>query len=156
MSWSKLIARGEFATVVRDAEAQGLEGVLARASAAELTSLADAARYTLRYDVARDALLRVRERFPDGNRSREAAFFLGRLAEAGPASSAKAALRWYDTYLRESAEGAYAAEALGREIALLSQSDRERARAAARRYLERFPHGSQAELARSLLRSAAE
>jgi transmembrane sensor len=155
-AWSKLIARGEFAAVVKDAEAQGLEGVLARSSAGELTALADAARYTLRYDVARDALLRVRQRFPDSNRSREAAFFLGRLAEAGPSSSARTALRWYETYLRESDQGAYAAEALGREMSLLSQSDRERARQAARRYLERFPHGSHADLAKSLLRSTAE
>jgi ferric-dicitrate binding protein FerR (iron transport regulator) len=155
-SWARLIARGQFSTVVADAEARGLGIVLAQASAAELTSLADAARYTLRYDVARDALLRVRARFPGTSPSREAAFFLGRLAEVGPSSSAKAALGWYETYLRESAQGAYAGEALGREIALFAQSDRERARTVARQYLARFPQGSQAELARSLLQSAGE
>ena len=142
--------------MVDDAENQGLPAVLARASAAELTSLADAARYTLRYDVARDALLEVRERFSGSNRGREAAFFLGRLAEAGPASSVKTALAWYETYLRESEHGAYAAEALGREIALLAQSDQQRARTVARHYLERFPNGSQADLARALLRPTAE
>jgi hypothetical protein len=154
--WSKLIARGEFAAVVKDAEDRGLDLALARASAAELTSLADAARYTRRYDVARQALVRVRERFSGTNRSSDAAFFLGRLAESGPAASHQAALTWYETYLAESPRGAYAGEALGREIALFSQSDRVRARGAARHYLERFPHGSQAELARSLLQSAAE
>jgi hypothetical protein len=155
-SWSKLIARGEFAAVVKDAEDRGLDVALARSSAAELTSLADAARYTRRNDVARQALLRVREHFAGTNYGSDAAFFLGRLAEAGPSSSAKTALDWYETYLRESARGAYAGEVLGREITLLSQSDRERARGVARQYLERFPHGSQADLARSLLQSAAK
>lgn len=155
-SWSKLIARGEFAAVVKDAEEHGLDLALARASAAELTSLADAARYTRRYEVARQALLRVRERFSGTNRSSDAAFFLGRLAESGPAASHQAALTWYETYLGEAPRGAYAGEALGREIALFSQTDRVRARSAARQYLERFPRGSQAELAKSLLQSAAE
>jgi hypothetical protein len=149
-SWSSLIARGEFAAVVKDVEDRGLDLTLARASAAELTSLADAARYTRRYDVARQALLRVRERFPGSGRGNEAAFFLGRLAETGP-SSAKAALAWYETYLRESAQGPYACEALGREVTLYSQVDRARSRVAARQYLQRFPHGAQADLARSLV-----
>jgi len=155
-SWSKLIARGDFAAVVKDAEDRGLDVALARASASELTSLADAARYTHRHDIARQALVRVRERFAGTNRSSDAAFFLGRLAEAGPSSSAQSALSWYETYLREAPQGAYAGEALGREMALLSQSDRARARVAARQYLERFPHGSQADLARTRLQSAAE
>ena len=42
------------------------------------------------------------------------------------------------------------AEALGRQLALLARSDTARARELARAYLERFPHGAQAELARSL------
>jgi TolA-binding protein len=154
-AWSSLIARGEFDAVVKDAEARGLDVTLAQASAAELTSLADAARYSRRYDVARQALQRVRERFPDTSRGSEAAFFLGRLAETGPTStSAKAALTWYEIYLRESALGPYAAEALGREIALFSGTDRARAQTTAQHYLERFPHGAQADLARSLVRSS--
>jgi hypothetical protein len=156
-SWSKLIARGEFAAVVRDAEDRGLDVTLAQASASELIALADAARYTRRYDVARQALVRVRERFPGSGRSSEAAFFLGRLAETGPTStSAQAALAWYETYLRESAQGPYAAEALGREITLFSRTDRTRARAAAQQYLERFPRGAQADVARARLQAPAE
>jgi TolA-binding protein len=152
--WSQLIGRGDFAAVVKDAEEQGLDVALTRASATDLTALADAARYIRRYDVAKQALLRVRDRFPGSNRSGDAAFFLGRLAEAGPSS--QSALSWYEIYLRESPHGAYAGEALGREIALYSQSDRSRARVAARQYLERFPHGSQADLAKSLVQSADE
>jgi hypothetical protein len=151
--WGRLIAQGEFAAVVKDAETQGLDATLAGASAADLTALADAARYIRRTDLARQALLGLRARFPGTARAGDAAFFLGRLAES-PVSSASAAVAWYETYLAESGRGPYAGEALGREIALLSRTDRARAQKAAETYLERFPHGTQAELAKSLLESA--
>ncbi len=153
--WARLIAKGDFAAVVKDAEQRGLDGTLASASAADLTSLADAARYTRRSDVARQALLALRTRFPGTARASDAAFFLGRLAELSP-SSTSAAVAWYETYLGESGRGPYAGEALGREIALLAHTDRIRARKAAEVYLERFPHGTQTELAKSLLESAPE
>ena len=150
--WAGLIAQGNFAGVVKDAERRGLDGALASASAADLTALADAARYTQHNDLARQALLGLRARFPGSARASDAAFFLGRLAES-PSNSSSAAVMWYETYLRESASGPYAGEALGREIALWAHSDGARARKAARSYLERFPHGTQAELAKSLLQS---
>jgi len=151
--WGKLIAQGDFAAVVKDAEQRGLDATLAGASAADLTSLADAARYIRRTDLARQALLGLRARFPGTAHASDAAFFLGRLAESAPASVA-AAVAWYETYLGESGQGPYAGEALGREIALLARTDRARAQKAAETYLGRFPHGSQAELAKSLLESA--
>jgi len=148
--WARLIGQGEFARVVREAEQRGLDVVFASASAADLTALADAARYLRRNDLARQALLGLRARFPGTPRARDAAFFLGRLAEQLP-SSPSAAVAWYETYLAEAARGPYAGEALGREIALLARTDRVRARQVARAYLERFPHGPQSELARSLV-----
>ena len=154
-SWARLIARGDFAGVVRAAERRGIDAALAGAPASDLTALADAARYTRHNDLARQALLGLRARFPGTARASDAAFFLGRLAELTP-TSASAALAWYETYLDESGRGPYAGEALGREIALLAHSDRVRARKAAQTYLERFPHGTQAELAKSLLESAPE
>lgn len=152
-SWGRLIAQGEFAAVVRDAERRGLDATLAGASAADLTALADAARYIRRNDLARQALLGVRARFPGTARASDAAFFLGRLAELSPASTS-ASLSWYDTYLRESSRGPYAGEALGRELVLLTRTDPSRARQTAQTYLERFPRGVQAHLAKSLLESA--
>ncbi len=151
--WANLIAQGDFVGVVKDAERRGLDATLAGASAAELASLADAARYTKHNDLARQALLGLRARFPGTARASDAAFFLGRLAEQ-PSAGPGAAVAWYETYLRESERGPYAGEALGREIALLARTDRARAQKAARTYLEHFPHGTQAELARSLLQSA--
>lgn len=151
--WANLIAQGDFVGVVKDAERRGLDETLAGASAAELASLADAARYTKHNDLARQALLGLRARFPGTARASDAAFFLGRLAEQ-PSAGSGAAVAWYETYLRESERGPYAGEALGREIALLARTDRAQAQKAARAYLENFPHGTQAELARSLLQSA--
>jgi hypothetical protein len=153
--WSKLMAQGDFTAVVKDAERRGFDSTLASSSPAELTLLSDAARYTHRNDLARQALLGLRARFPGTDRARDAAFFLGRLAET-PASSSGAALTWYETYLSESVQGPYAGEALGRELSLLAHTDRARARKTAQIYLERFPHGTQSELAKSLVQSASE
>ena len=129
--------------------------VIAQATAAELASLADSARYTKRHDLARQVLLAIRARFAGSEHARDASFFLGRLAEAST-SRPDAALTWYDTYLGEASHGLYASEALGREMTLLARSAPERARKVARSYLERFPRGPQAELARSLLESDSE
>ena len=152
IAWASLIAQGDFAGVVKDAERRGLDRTLASTSAAELTALADAARYTHHNDLARQALLGLRARFPGTPRASDAAFFLGRLAEQ-PSSVAGAALAWYETYLRESERGPYAGEALGREIVMLAHTDQARAQKAAQMYLERFPHGTQAELAKSLVKT---
>ena len=154
-SWSDLIAKGDFSAIVQDAERQGLDGFLARGSALDLITLADAARYTRKYEAARQALLALRARFAGSDRAKDAAFFLGRLSEVGPASS-DAALSWYDTYLAEASRGPYASEALGRRLTLLVRVDHELARKAARTYLQRFPQGNQAELARSVVESPAE
>ena len=155
LSWSELIAKGDFSSIVQDAERRGLDVTLARGSAQELITLADAARYTRKYETARQALLALRARFAGSDRAKDAAFFLGRLSEVGPASS-DAALTWYDTYLAEAARGPYASEALGRKLTLLVHKDRQLAHQTARTYLQRFPEGNQAELARSVVQSPAE
>jgi len=153
--WSDLISRGEFRAIVQDAENRGLDVTLARGSALDLITLADAARYTRKYETARQALLALRARFAGSDRAKDAAFFLGRLSEVGHASS-DAALTWYDTYLAEAGRGPYASEALGRKLTLLVRSDPDQARKAAWTYLQRFPQGNQADLARSVVESPAE
>ena len=150
VAWSKLLAKGDFADVIADAERRGIDTTIAQASASDLSALADAARYTKRYDLARQVLLAKRSRFVGTDHARDASFFLGRLAEAAPDRS-QSALDWYETYLREAPRGLYASEALGREMALLAPSAPERAHKVAGQYLARFPHGPQSELARSLL-----
>ena len=75
--------------------------------------------------------------------------------EVGPASS-DAALTWYDTYLAEASRGPYASEALGRKLTLLVHRDPQLAHKTAHSYLQRFPEGNQAELARSVVQLPAE
>jgi len=153
--WARLITEGRFAAVVDEAEQRGLDSTLNHASPAELSALADAARYTKRTDLARRVLLALRARFAGTEPARDASFFLGRLGEASPGQS-RDAMVWYETYLAEAPRGLYASEALGREMTLLAPTARARAGKLARQYLERFPHGSQAELARSLLETGSE
>jgi TolA-binding protein len=148
--WSDLIARGDFSAIVQDAERRGMDVTLAQGSALDLITLADAARYTRKHETARQALLALRARFAGSDRAKDAAFFLGRLSEVGAASS-DAALTWYDTYLAEAGRGPFSSEALGRKLTLLVRTDQELARKVARTYLQRFPKGNQAELARSVV-----
>jgi hypothetical protein len=88
-----------------------------------------------------------RQRFASSQAARDAAFFLGRLAEP----SGGGALDWYERYLSESPHGSYAAQALGRKMMLLY---RQRGSAAARPvavdYLARFPNGPDAATGRKL------
>jgi len=82
--------------------------------------------------------------------ARTAAFLLGRVAEEQDHSLADA-LRWYDRYLAEAPGGAYAGDALGRKMVLVSTAQgRDSARPLAERYLARFPGGPYAAAARDL------
>jgi hypothetical protein len=152
-TWSKLIAQGDFQGVLADAEQRGLARTFETASAADLTALADAARYVRRSDVAKRALLAERDRFSRSTGAREAAFFLGGLAEdeSGVAAT-KTALDWYERYLSESPRGTYAAQALGRQMILVHKlRGTDAARPLATDYLARFPAGPYADAAKKLL-----
>ena len=59
--------------------------------------------------LARQGLLAQRSRFAASAEARAAAFLLGRLAD--DAGERDEALRWYETYARESPHGAFAADA---------------------------------------------
>jgi hypothetical protein len=150
--WARRVAGGDFQGVLADAERRGLETTIGTASVADLAALADAARYVRRSEVARRALLAERSRFPKSREGREAAFFLGGLSEdeAGGEAS-KQALAWYDRYLAESPKGAYAGNALGREMVLVHKlQGAASAKPLAERYLARFPDGPYASAARTL------
>jgi hypothetical protein len=155
LSWSDLIAKGDFPAIVQDAERRGLDLTLASGSAQELITLADAARYTRKYETARQALLALRARFAGSDRAKDAAFFLGRLSEVGPA----AGFRQVGVIPSQGGvrrRGPYASEALGRKLTLLVHRDRQLAQQTARTYLQLFPEGNQAQLARSVVQSPAE
>jgi hypothetical protein len=154
-SWSKRLASGDFEGILADAERRGLDGVLFKASRADLGVLADAARYARRFDVARRALLAERERFAGSVQASEAAFFLGGLAESD-AAAIPSALEWYERYLAESPQGAYASQALGRKLMIVHRSrGREAAKPLALGYLNQYPKGPYARYAKNLLETNA-
>jgi hypothetical protein len=148
-AWSTLAAKGRYAEIVRAAERSGLDSVLTRSDRSTLASLADAARFTGRGDLARRALQTVRERFAGSEAAADAAFVLGRMDdEAGAVSSAFA---WYDRYLAEAPAGHFAPEALGRKmLALRKLGDLVGSTRIARQYLEKFPDGPYASVARQI------
>ena len=127
---------------------------LERASSDDLVALADAARYRRRTDLARDALVAERRRFPDSPHSLETTFLLGRVDESA-AGGARRAIGWYDEYLRRAPNGTYASEALGRKMTLMNKMEpASQVRPIAEEYIRRFPGGTYAGLARAFLRAA--
>lgn len=149
ISWRARVAAGDFAAVIADAEAQGLDAVIDGSSLADLAALADAARYAGRADLARRALTAERTRFAGSAEARSAAFLLGRLSEPG---SPATAVTWYDLYLSESPGGSLAAEALGRKmLAQKASQGRAAARPTAEEYQRRHPQGPFAPAAAEIL-----
>jgi hypothetical protein len=149
LSWRKMLAQGDSASILDEAERRGMSKVLAEASASDLATLADAARYSHRPDVARRALVSLRSRFASTVEARDAAFFLGGLAEG---QDDGAAINWYNVYLRESANGSYAPQALGRKMLLVQKSQgAQAARPVANEILSRFPGGPYESAAHKVL-----
>lgn len=151
-SWRSLAKDGKHAEAVAAAEAQGFAGILESASAVDLLELARAARYAKSTKRAKQALSAVRERFPKSGSAARAAYALGRVAfdyERDYSSAAK----WFAKYLDEQPSGALAREALGR---LVESQHRSGAHAAAKksgqRYLDRYPDGPHADIARKATR----
>ena len=152
-SWSHWVAQGDFQRVLDAAHKRGIDGVIASGTQAELSALADAARYGRNTQLARRALLAERKRFPGAAAARGAAFFLGGIEADGSA----AALTWYETYLAESPAGPYAAQALGRRMMLVHRRGGALASAPlARDYLKRFAQGPYASAAHKILEHSSE
>ena len=151
--WSEALATGHLDRILAAVDRAGVRTTLDRASSEDLFALADAARYRRRMELARDALLAERRRFPGSARSLDAVFLLGRVAESSERNLVQA-IRWYDEYLAHAPTGTYAAEALGRKMTLASKLDgNAKAREIADAYLQRFPNGSYAGSARALRRT---
>jgi hypothetical protein len=147
-SWPKIVARGDFARVVHEAESEGLVATLERASAPQLRALADAARYTGRFDVAEGALRALRSRHPA--QASVATYLLGQVAEARGRN--EDARKWYDDYLAESPSGGFAPEArAGRLRMVVATRGVAAARELAKEYLRTEPNGVGATAARRVL-----
>ncbi len=153
VDYRQLAREGRFAEIVEDAQAAGLSRTLSARSAADLQELAQAARYTGRSQLAVQVFEHLTRTYPGSAPGRSASFFLGRIAEER--GQAGKALGLYGGYLSENPGGLYAAEALGRKMALIHKSQSAAAaRSVAEQYLRRFPNGAYHSLAQSLVRQA--
>jgi TolA-binding protein len=151
--WAAALAAGQLDRILAEAEHAGLKATLDAASSDDLLALADAARYRRRGDLARDALLAQRRRFPGSPHALDAAFLLGRVEEASDKGLARA-IQWYNEYLMRAPTGTYASEALGRKMTLTSKlGGISQARPIAEEYLRRFPAGTYAGPARAIVRA---
>ena len=147
----RLLAREhEYARALEAAELGGFETLCRTANATDLLLLGDAARLSGKPSRAAQAYRAVRERF-GGSSSAQAAFLLGRLAFESRSAYGEAA-HYFALTLLEQPSGPFARDAAGRLIESLDRSgDVTGARAAAERYLARYPDGPHASLARTLL-----
>ena len=131
-------------------EQLGFAAQLESLGARDLLTLGSTARLAGRADRARSAYLAARRRFPSSSEAGISAFSLGRLASDG--GHASDAIGWFTRYLTEQPSGPLAREAAGRLIELWHQTgDDAHARQAADSYLQRYPTGPHAALARSVL-----
>jgi TolA-binding protein len=147
--WGAALAAGRFREIVRAAEDAGIPRVLAERPVDDLLALADAARFTRRYELAREALAALRTRAPGSRQAADAGFFLGWLADEQGAG--EEALRHFERYVAGHPTGAYVEQALGRRLLLVARLRGRRAAAPlADDYLRRFPAGAHAEAARAL------
>jgi transmembrane sensor len=145
-TWQELSAAGKHRDALAAVEQRGFEQEIGHASAAELLALADTARFAGRPGRAREALLALRKRFGAKGHS---AFLLGKIAADQQGAGAEAAT-WFDISLAEEPNGALAEQALGRLLEIKKRRDPEAARSLAARYLQKYPRGAYAALARSL------
>lgn len=152
--WMTALEKNRVGDILADADRFGRAAVLERADSDDLWAVANAARYAGRYLLAEQALSAHRRRFASSDRSREAAFLIGRLHEqdrSGPTE----ALGWYDRFLAEARGGVGVSDALGRKMTLLQRWNRRtEALAVARDYLRRFPLGTYAPAARALVQAS--
>ncbi len=148
--WSALVARGDYDTVLHEADAIGIDSVLAHRPLGDLAALADASRYRNQTELAQRALSTERSRFPSTKEAHTAAFLLGRLADDQSHDPARA-IPWYTRYLSEAATGPFVSDALGRKmIAVEKTKGTDAARPLAEQYARRFPHGAYAAQAEEI------
>jgi TolA-binding protein len=149
LSWRELAAQGQSRAALA-AALERFDEECSHASAADLMLLADQARYAGDAPHARTALIAVRSRFSHTPRAATAAFLLGRMSfNAGTYGDAAS---WFEQASLEAPDGPLARETAGRLIEAREKAgDRVAARAAAQRYLQRYPAGPDASIAIRML-----
>lgn len=147
--WQPLATAGKYAAALEQAKQLGFANECAHDSARDVLLLGDVARLAGDGEHASDAYRAVRKRFPKSGPAAAAAFALGRLAFDRAHAYSEAAT-WFETSLHEGG-GGFAREAAGRLIeAKKAAGDLAGAKTAARNYLDKYPDGPHATLAKTL------
>ena len=151
MSWSNLCRKGEFREVVRQAETRGVQTVIQSGTLDELMALGEATRLTRNRAISADVYLAVRKRFGNTAQAGAAAFYLGKMAFDQQHAFGTAAM-WLNTYLNESPRGTFSRDALGKLMEAQHRSGETVAASRnAQKYLEQYPDGAHADIARKIL-----
>jgi hypothetical protein len=150
LNWEDLARAGRYREALTQIEALGFDAVLKRADVQGARLLADTARMAGAPTKATRALLALRKLH--GVRA-ETAFLLGKIS-ADQLANTQEALTWFDTYLREEPRGPLREQALGRSLELGRNAGAVSLRRA-QSYLEAYPTGAYAPLARSIVQQRA-
>jgi transmembrane sensor len=151
-SWKRLALDQHYAEALAAAEADGFDATCRAASASDLVLLGNSARFAGSPARAERAFRFARARFAGTHEASMASFFLGRIAYDQRGNPGEAA-HWFQSYLREEPAGGLAREAAGRLIeAEQARGDSAATLAAAQSYLQKYPSGPHANLARGVLR----
>jgi TolA-binding protein len=146
--WQPLATAGKYNAALELAKQVGFTHECDQASAADVLLLGDVARLAGDVPRAQEAYRAVRRRFAKTGFASSAAFALGRIAFERSHAYAEAAT-WFETATREG--GPFARDAAGRLIeARKAGGDLAGAKAAARAYLDRWPSGPHAALAKEV------
>ena len=149
-NWRKQLAHGQYDGAIATVKRLGLAAVMNSATANELTELGDAARLARDAETAKRVFESLTERFPKSRETKRVPFLLGRVAmelEQNP----KAAAKHFAAYIAGDPKGELIEEAYGRQMeAWRAAGDAAKAQAAAVRYLELYPEGTYAALARAI------
>lgn len=146
--WRQLASQGKHDEAMQALEREGLDHVLANASVDVLLEIANEARFAKQYDRAEAILLQARGKGAGGL----SAFLLGKIA-MDHRHAHRDAITWFKTYLTEVPSGGLAELALARLLELQqTTNDAAEAQQTAEQYLSRFPNGSHAALARTLVK----
>jgi ferric-dicitrate binding protein FerR (iron transport regulator)/TolA-binding protein len=149
-TWLELATAGKYGEALAAAEDEGFGKICERAALSELVTLAQAARFAKNTARSGQALQAARTRFAADPKAEVATFLLGRLALEG--RDYVAAERHFRDYLTKNPRGPLAADVHGRLLETLEDGGHhESARNEATRYLEQFPHGSYATMAKKIV-----
>lgn len=149
-TWQALARASKFKDAFARANDKGFEAELRRADVEDLLLLGDVSRLSGNSSHAMRAYQALRGRAPGTESAANAAFSIGRVYFDQRDAYGDSA-RWFATYLNERGDGPLAREALGRQMEALSRAgDHAGAARAAEQYLQQYPKGPHAPLAKTL------